>query len=134
VVLVPRDMPTMPQSVLVASDGSREAAVAVQAALPFLKQANEVSVLSIGKPIVNTPSAEHCATQLRRHNINADAREIEAAKGKRDFDQFLDCVNNSQPNLIVMGGYSHNRWREMVLGGLTRALTEQSPCPVLLAH
>jgi len=34
----------------------------------------------------------------------------------------------------VTGAFGHSRYRELVLGGVTRFLLEHSPLPVLLAH
>jgi len=36
--------------------------------------------------------------------------------------------------LIVAGAYGHSRYREWVLGGVTRELLERAPVPLLLAH
>ena len=35
---------------------------------------------------------------------------------------------------IVMGGYSHNRIREVVFGGVTRSLLKECPVPLVIAH
>ncbi len=37
-------------------------------------------------------------------------------------------------DLIVMGAYGHARWREVVLGGVTRHLLAQMTVPVLMSH
>ena len=36
--------------------------------------------------------------------------------------------------LMVAGAYGHNRFREWVLGGVTRELLERAPVPLLIAH
>ena len=37
-------------------------------------------------------------------------------------------------DLLVMGGYGHSRFRELLLGGVTRHIIEHAKMPVLLAH
>jgi nucleotide-binding universal stress UspA family protein len=37
-------------------------------------------------------------------------------------------------DLLVMGAYGHSRWRELVLGGVTRSLLREMTVPVLLSH
>ena len=37
-------------------------------------------------------------------------------------------------DLIIMGGYGHTRFREIILGGATRELLESTPCCLMLCH
>jgi nucleotide-binding universal stress UspA family protein len=37
-------------------------------------------------------------------------------------------------DLMVMGGYSHSRVRELILGGVTRDIIEMSDLPVIMGH
>jgi len=46
----------------------------------------------------------------------------------------LEAVAKAGCNLLVMGGYGHTRLREAVFGGFTRAVLEQAPVTVLMAH
>ena len=43
-------------------------------------------------------------------------------------------VRDSGAELIVMGAFVHSRFRQAVLGGVTRSLLENSPVPLLLAY
>ncbi|MDH3673026.1 MAG: universal stress protein [Gammaproteobacteria bacterium] len=122
--------------VLVAWNASREAVRAVHEAMPFLEQAQTVTVLAIN-PSEHTdedriPSADICQ-HLARHDVNADATHIEAhdiAVG----DMLLSRAADRGVDLIVMGAYGHSRFREFVLGGATRNLLEHMTVPVLMAH
>jgi nucleotide-binding universal stress UspA family protein len=53
-------------------------------------------------------------------------------KSKRSLAAFGVCAIGA--GLLVTGAYGHNRFREWVLGGVTRELLERAPVPVLLAH
>ena len=39
-----------------------------------------------------------------------------------------------RPDFLVMGAYSHGRWRETLFGGVTRFMLGELGIPVLLAH
>ena len=43
-------------------------------------------------------------------------------------------VGAQPPDVIVMGGYGHSRFREWVLGGVSRGMLHLSPLPLLVAH
>ncbi|MFT6407663.1 MAG: nucleotide-binding universal stress UspA family protein, partial [Arenicella sp.] len=53
---------------------------------------------------------------------------------KNEADTLLRHIEKHGRDLIIMGGYGHSRLREIVLGGVTRALIKKSPVPILLAH
>ena len=36
--------------------------------------------------------------------------------------------------MLVMGGYGHNRFRQFVLGGVTRDMLEKMTIPTLMTH
>ena len=122
--------------VLVAWNASREAVRAIHDAMPFLEQAQTVTVLAINPPAHadenRIPSADICQ-HLARHGVNAEAAHIEAhdiAVG----DVLLSRAAGRGADLIVMGAYGHSRFREFVLGGATRHLLEHMTVPVLMAH
>jgi nucleotide-binding universal stress UspA family protein len=125
------------RNVLVAWRTTREAARAVNDALPFLTTAERVTVLTInperdgdGEP---DRSTAEIARHLARHGIKAEASHIDAADievGEALLSRAADLDND----LIVMGGYGHSRLREFALGGTTRALLQHMTVPVLLSH
>ena len=44
------------------------------------------------------------------------------------------CAEEQDVDLIVTGAYGHARWREIVLGGVTRHLLTHMTVPVLMSH
>lgn len=137
VLIVPRygTFPTVGERVLVAWNGSREATRAVNDALPMLKRAAVVTVLSIdaeGEPDRRVPGAD-IALHLARHGIRAEVastRSVELPVG----DVLLSFAADCGADLLVMGAYGHSRLREMLLGGATRHLLQQMTIPVLMSH
>lgn len=121
--------------VLVAWKETREAARAVADAMPLLSRANDVIVALV---------EEHASEQFReeagadigrylsRHGIAADVRKV----GGWDYAPaaIANEIERTQPDLVVMGGYGHSRFREWVLGGATREILSSAKVPVLMAH
>ena len=129
--------PTIGERVLVAWDGSREAARAVNDALPLLVEAKSVTVLSIDPPSASTaeefvPGAD-LAIHLARHGVKAEATSI-IADDMSIGDVLLSRAADWAIDLIVMGAYGHSRFRELLLGGATRSLLKTMTIPVLMSH
>ena len=49
-------------------------------------------------------------------------------------ETLLSQVADSGADLLVMGGYGHSRWRELVMGGATRTILKSMTVPVLMSH
>ena len=53
----------------------------------------------------------------------------------RFYGRFIaDTALSQGAGLMVMGAYGHNRLREFVLGGATRAMLEGVTLPTLMSH
>jgi nucleotide-binding universal stress UspA family protein len=124
---------TLGRRVLVAWNGSREAARATHDALPFLTSADKVLLLG-----VNAPDAEHIpgadiSTHLARHGIGVEIhnRELDDVGVG---DAILNAASDYAADLLVIGAYGHSRMRELVLGGVTRHLLRHMTVPVLMSH
>jgi len=124
-------------TVVVAWNGSRESARAVNDALPLLLMAQQVDVLVIDPddtPLYDAalPGADLCE-HLARHGLKVEAKVNRGAGGSAG-DQLLSHVADVSANLVVMGAYGHSRLREMVLGGVTRHMLQHMTVPVLMSH
>jgi nucleotide-binding universal stress UspA family protein len=126
-----------PGRILVAWDGSREAARAVHDALPLLRQAEEVVILIVdaGKlgPRFGAQPGAGILTHLGRHGVTARVKAVESG-GAAIAGLILVQAAEEKADLLVMGGYGHSRLREMILGGVTRHMLERMSVPVLFAH
>lgn len=46
----------------------------------------------------------------------------------------LSHAYESGTDLLVMGAYGHARWKELILGGVTRTIFASMTVPVLMSH
>lgn len=129
----PEGLAKIPENVLVAWDGSLPATRAMHAAMPFLKKAEQVIVVTVGEVDFGMPSAHSAAQYLMSHGINAAARTIDWPKSPI-AERLLNQAEATNSDLIVMGGYSHARLFETLLGGTTRHMLSHSDRALFLAH
>jgi nucleotide-binding universal stress UspA family protein len=125
------------QHVLVCWNASREASRAVTDALPLLKRAAKVTVLTIdGGASLNGHGASpgsDIALYLARHGVNTVASQT--VSGDVDVGSvILSRSYDIGADLIVMGAYGHSRAHEIVMGGATRMLLQSMTAPVLMSH
>jgi len=123
--------------VLVGWNASPQAARAVNDALPFLARADATTVLAVNPRggvggHGDVPAAD-IALHLARHGARATAAHA-VAEEVSEADVLLNHASDISADLIVMGAYGHSRMRELVLGGVTRALLHRMTVPVLMAH
>lgn len=139
VLLVPKErtVRTEVKRVVVAWNGSREAARAVFDALPFILPAEETTILTID-PVERAgetgplPGTEIAAT-LARHGARVTIEPV--ASGDWSRAQVMErTVRERNADLLVLGAFSHSRLREMIFGGTTRSIIENPPCLTLLAR
>jgi len=116
---------------LVAWNGSPEAAVALRWAMPLLQLAAEVHVLIVQDRLEDYPS-DGAARYLARHGIEPEIVQRPAGTGIGSAIAAAGLELGA--GLIVMGAYGHSRLRELIFGGATRELLASSPLPLLLAH
>jgi nucleotide-binding universal stress UspA family protein len=125
-------------SVLIAWNGSFEAANAVRSAIGLLKLASDVRILRIDEEKDEAFPSTRLLEYLSRHGIHAELKVETAHPDARDID-FMSARLNAEAErmkaeYIVMGGYSHSRVSEYMFGGLTRSMLAGSSIPLFIAH
>jgi nucleotide-binding universal stress UspA family protein len=120
--------------VMVCWDGSRNAARAVADAMPLLRRAGAVDVVTIDtverrNQVAGADIAEH----LARHGLKIELKSI-TDKANDVASTILNHVADSDTDFVVMGGYGHSRLREFMLGGATRGMLRSMTVPTLMAH
>jgi nucleotide-binding universal stress UspA family protein len=122
------------RTVAIAWKGTREAAHAVAAAMPFVERADRVVILQIGEEEpFETDDAARLAAALQWHRPNVTSRFLPA--GEEGIGAtLLAAARESDADLLVMGGYGHSRFRQFIFGGVTDTVTAHALLPVLMAH
>jgi nucleotide-binding universal stress UspA family protein len=138
VIVVPEKTPARgaPGHVMVAWSPSKEAARALNDALPLMVNAATVTIVTVDDSVTRMergqPGAD-IAVHLARHDIAAELRHVPCGRDGVT-GTLLDESRHIGADLIVLGGYGHSRLSEWMLGGVTRDLLSQSTVPMLYAH
>lgn len=130
IVAPPRlEKPTL-SSVVVAWNGSLQAARAVDYALPFLEKATKVTVIASGE-------TAGLLTLLARHGVDAEVvpGDHHDLSGRARGRALIELARLRGADLLVMGAYGHGGLSNFLgLGGATAKVISSCPVPLLLAH
>ena len=105
---------------------------------PLLASAEKVIVL-----VVNTRGARkqdeteltgaNISRHLKRHGIQAEPRQAKAVE--HEIGQTVLAVAAAEHcDTVIMGAWGHQRWQEMILGGVTRFMLENADRPIIMSH
>jgi len=124
------------KSILVAWNGTREAARAVFDARPLMAGADKVDISWLdpdrtGKDM-DLPGAELAAV-LARHDLNVVVEAVPTG-GLPAGEALLSHAADIGADMLVMGAYGHSRLREFIFGGATRTILGSMTIPVLMSH
>lgn len=94
-----------------------------------------IEVVSIAGGTESDADAEARAgvvAHLTRHGFAAESLRFD--DGRADVDQLRAFGVQQKADLLAVGAFAHSRVREIILGGVTRGLIQDSILPVLMAH
>jgi nucleotide-binding universal stress UspA family protein len=120
---------------LLAWDGGMAASRAIVAALPMLRRAGLVTLAVFNPQQVyeahgELPGAD-MASYLARHGVRLEVVVREADDAGAGL---LSLAAEIGADLLVMGCYGHTRFRELLLGGVTRSVLRDMTLPVLMTR
>lgn len=123
--------------IVLAWDASREATRAVSEARPLLAQCEKAMILTVdAKPRAfghGEQPGQNIASHLSRRGVTVEVRNADSM-GRPISEALLQEAEGYGADLLVMGAYGHSRLRELVFGGATRELLEESRLPLFMAH
>ena len=131
--------PTITQKIIdhiaIAWNGSTETARTIAFAMPLIKNAKHISILNIEGAIVPGPTAVEVANSLTRQDITVDIINREGKRSPSDAGALmLNETENIGADLLIKGGYTQSRLRQMIFGGATNHILNEAKMPVLMAH
>jgi nucleotide-binding universal stress UspA family protein len=136
VLMVPkRCPPAMGEVVAIAWNGSTETALTVAVGMPFVEQAKEVVVISVGPQHMPEPGpgGEELVATLEQHGVKVrllPAFGRQKAMGVSFLEQAVACG----ADLMLKGAYTQSRIRQMIFGGATRHIIMEAKMPVLMGR
>jgi nucleotide-binding universal stress UspA family protein len=135
VLLSPPDAPKrIATNIMIHWNGSTEQARVNAFAMPLLRQAQRVTVLTvIGGQEVPGPSVDQVLRQLAYNDIAAEPVSVKL-EGRTTGEAVLDAARARDCDLLIKGAFTRNRLRQMIFGGATRYIMEHADLPVLMAH
>ncbi len=122
--------------VVIAWNHSDEAMKAVRCALPILITASGVSVAVIDPGAYGPERSDPggmLSQFLARHGVRTEVSVL-ARTLPHISEEINRHVEDIDADMVVMGAYSHSRFREAILGGATRDMFENAKVPIFTAH
>ncbi len=119
--------------VVVAWNGAPEASTALRAAMPLLKKAREIHIVTVAEERPDGFPATQACQYLGWHGLEPVLHELEVDAGGI-AETLHGAARARGASCLVMGAYGHSRFREAIFGGVTRELLQQDELPLLLGR
>lgn len=136
VIVVPPEVDTFRcEHIIIAWDAGARAARAVNDALPLLKAARTVEIISVGNEQdleSQIPGAE-LAPHLARHGVNVSVKNLVVREGGI-AGTLQEQAMMTNADLIVMGAFNRSILREWILGGVTQSFLRESKVPLFMSY
>jgi len=133
VLMIPRIMTKFDtKSIVIGWNNSPEASRAVTSCIEILKEAQRVHIVSSVEYTKDLADLDKLVKYLQQHGIDASFEIIKTTRipGQALLNSALD----GNFDLIVAGAYGHKGLKELMFGGATRYLLENSTLPVFMSH
>ncbi len=131
IILPQNEVSKIGRRICIAWNQSTQAAQAVAAAIPLLKLANKVSIITCNEETKAGPKAKRLISYLRSWKIDAKRT---VCSGKNDSDALMNGFHKTRSDLMVMGGYSNSKFKQFLFGGVTDYMLNEANVPVLMLH
>jgi nucleotide-binding universal stress UspA family protein len=144
-------MSIFPTRILVATDGSREAQLALTTAADLAKSTDsELHVLHVGElPLVYHPERHAYRAEYEEHEreaqqiLEAEVERIDGAgataaqahlrMGRAD-EEIVELAQSIDAGLIVMGSRGQGRLRRALVGSVSESVVRHAHCPVTIVR
>ncbi len=135
VLIAPPSSPrSLATNVLIAWNCSTEQATTTAHAMPLLRLAGRVTIVTVEGATVAGPSGEDMARTLNINGIAAEPITLKPATKRTAGETLLAKAEELGCDLIIKGAYTQSRLRQMIFGGTTRYILANAKLPVLMAH
>lgn len=134
VLLVPftKPSPKLGARLVIAWQDSVEVARAILGARPFIDRAHHVDLVSVGGDEIAEKRLKEVCEVLGRNRAGVGLRMMPGSSNVTET--LMKTTEGTEGAILVIGAYSHWRWRERVFGGVTQAILRGARVPVLMVH
>jgi len=130
----PSPRPQMGTNALIAWNCSTEQVRAIAFAMPILKRAARVVVLTVeGGAAVPGPTGQQLCHYLQMSGVPAKPLTV-GLNGRLTGEAVLEHANALSCDLLIKGAYTQSRLRQFIFGGTTQYILSNATLPVLMAH
>jgi nucleotide-binding universal stress UspA family protein len=129
----PRAPPTLGTTIAIAWNGSSETARTISFAMPLLARAVDVPVLAVPGVRLPGPGDGQIMRALRRHGVPARVVRV-GETAKPPGRALLEAAAELGADLLIKGGYTQSRIRQMIFGSVTSDILAEASLPVFMAH
>jgi nucleotide-binding universal stress UspA family protein len=134
VLMAPPTPPkAMGENILIHWNASTETARVILLALPILRKAKRVTLLSVEGHVVPGPSAKEELGHLEANGVIATEKSVVPRSG-RPGEAILGEAKSLGADLLIKGAYTQSRLRQMIFGGATSHILSAAELPVFFAH
>jgi hypothetical protein len=133
-LLVPatRNGAALGETIVIGYQDTVEVARAVSEARVYASKAKKVLLVSVGAGEGTRRRMDELKGVLGRTHPDVQTRAL--PQSSNIARSLIDVAAGESGALLVIGAYSHWRWRERVFGGVTEELLEDNRVPVLMVH
>jgi nucleotide-binding universal stress UspA family protein len=132
VLLIPGPIDELGSRVVIGWNGSAEASRALAYALPILRGASNVLVVTVGQRIIHPPGSA-VLEYLDYHGVAAKSTVV-SERDQSDAARFAESCLGYRADLIVMGAFTRQSSGSSVFGSMTEKMIRQVEWPVFMAH
>ncbi len=136
ILIAPPTRPTdIGRHIVIAWNGGTETARAIAFAKAVLREADRITVLAVEGGMGPGPSVESVQVNLARDDVEVDVRSVPGRRSSAEAGNIiLSETMEVGGDLLIKGGYTQSRLRQMIFGGATSQILSNAEVPVLMAH
>lgn len=132
-VLLAAKPPQAFRKIMIGWNNTVPAAHGISAAMPFLEKAEVIELVCLQPPGAADFDTDAVTAYLKAHGVACSEVHLRIL-GSALHQSLAKFACENRADLLVIGGFSHSRVRETLLGGVTNQFLRDPPLPVLLAH
>ncbi len=120
------------ECVVIAWNGSMEAARTLALAMPFVVSTDRLVLLTVEASAVPGPSGEDVAENLTRHGVEVETMSVRG-KPRLIGEAILETASGLGADLLIRGAYTQGRMRQIMFGSSTNHILRNTKVPVFMA-